>query len=125
MRDSAPKLKYNDGNYKRFRPSSCDCPDCSKPALEDAWPPNYGGGGGMSNYSWYSGTVKYVCERCRIWFKMLHKNERRNGVTIVDSREIIAKGDLVVMGGNLLTPYDVDQEAYKKEHGKYKTMQYL
>lgn len=122
------KLKENKGNYKRFRPCRHNCPDCGKPALEDAWPPNYFGGSGWTSADGVcrgesSGQVKCVCEKCRIWFVVLVK-EQYIRTSINRTEEIINRGELVEKDDILLTPHDVSQEEYKEKHGHYQRLVY-
>ena len=119
----------------RFPSSRQECPECSRKALEDNWPPNYGGGGG----SWgvggtfkSHGSQKFVCVPCRIAFRVSFKET----TTCTDDGTVLGKTEvkrevtvsetvpLVEMDGKLLTPHDVSREEYKDKHGEYRVEVY-
>lgn len=109
----------------RFPPSKFHCPQCGKWALQDNWPPNYGGGsgyfdlatGGMVYES--GGNIKCVCLDCRIAF-VVHVFRRTQGVQEIEAVETVHDVvPLVESGDYLLTPHDVYRENYKAEHGGY------
>jgi len=109
----------------RFPVSQFECPECGEKALEDNWPPNYGGG----STCWleeedvimgeFSGSQKCVCTQCKIAFKIFLHEESKGGSVVkreVDCSEIVS---LVEKDGCWLTPHDVWREEYKDEHGEY------
>src|SRR3972149_1749330 len=84
MNDNVPytELLNLDGVVVRFHPSEYQCPQCKQNAIDDDWPPNYGGGrtmgGGSKGFSgifrWGS-SQKCVCLNCKIAFIVWEENE--------------------------------------------------
>jgi len=108
------------GDETRFPASDIDCPVCNNKVLMDNWPPNYFSGGLYYDsdgkmVSSGGGTLKVVCAHCKTasLVVMTHKNDQW-------TRQFVKTEPLVEMDGRWLTPYDVDQEEYKKEHGTYR-----
>jgi len=116
----------------RFPPSRQLCPNCNQATLEDRWPPDYGGGssGGKFSKTWVS--QKFVCVPCRIAFRVSYHEtiEYVDDGTFLGNKKVdrtvtvLETVPLVEQDGCLLTPYDVGQEEYKREHGEYPSEAY-
>ncbi len=104
--------------YPRFRPSRYRCPRCNRLALEDNWPPNYGGSKGCFRdgalHFESGGTVKCVCVHCRVWFEVHWAN-----IDGVETALPSVARELVLHNGKLLTPHDVWRQKYFDEHGEW------
>lgn len=123
------QLITGDNQHKRFTPSHYQCPQCSGDVLEDGWPPNYGGGSVTKDpdgtfVSKSGGSVKCVCPKCRIAFRVNWYKETRNNVTSekITISHITA---LVERDGKWLTPHDVHRQQFYDEHGYYESETYF
>lgn len=111
----------------RFPPSKQLCPSCGQPALEDTWPPDYGGGCVGPHGSESYGSMKFVCVPCRVAFRASYRERRRHvddgtywGKEEIEREVTLSETvPLVEMDGFLLTPHDVWREDVKKRTGKY------
>lgn len=118
----------------RFFTSSYTCPECGHLALADNWPPNYGGGSGCGTFQESHGSQKCVCVPCKIAFRVseVHK-QKLVGMSMVTVEHNVTYSENVplVLGtvdrlkGKLLTPTDVSDEKYFKEHGKFPRVAYV
>ena len=65
------------------------------------------------------GGVKYVCESCRIAFKVHYYRKTVDGEIVAEDIKVGETVPLVESGGWLLTPHDVWREKHKEEYGEY------
>jgi len=125
-----PRLKefaYSDTGPRFRKPIWLDvkCPQCGAEVLEDTSPPNYWQGetttenGIYIDVSFSLGGIKYVCERCRIAFKVGYYRKTMDGTLVEEKKESYDIVPLVEKDGWLLTPHDVWREKYKQKHGQY------
>ena len=118
--------------HRRFIESRQLCPHCQQPALEDNWPPNYGGGSSGGGFSTMSGFQKFICVSCRIAFIISYmiKTEHIDDGTFMGHDKIEEKitvsehVPLIEKDGYLLTPHDVWREKIKAETGHYPSEAY-
>jgi hypothetical protein len=105
----------------RFVPSRWACPQCGQPAFQDEIPPNYSQCSAGANKYHASGSIKHVCDTCKIAFTVQwwevdegngrEKNHVYGGIV-----------PLVERDGFYLTPHDVFMETEKVKMGKYPSL---
>lgn len=112
-------------NFKRSLPSKYKCPQCGNSTLRDEGSPNYGGGVVIGRRSENSGTIKHVCEPCKIAFLVHWWRIADYATDFHEEGESISNiSPLVERDGYLLTPLDVQDYEYFDKHGVWETRIY-
>lgn len=112
------------GDSPRFAPTRRHvCPRCGGPVLQDNWPPNTSGGNMDTVGIQAHGSVKYVCQACRIAFRVKWTHRFEQGQA-QDGFAVTGITTLVERDGYLLTPHDVKRFKYFDSHGVWPTEVY-
>ena len=114
-------------DHRRFTKSHQSCPQCGQLALEDHWPPSYGGGSSGGLFSESSGFQRFVCVSCRVAFivsyniktKQIDNGTFLGGIKTEETIKVSNIVSLIEKDGYLLTPHDVWREKVKEETGEY------